>query len=210
MAASPITWVNLYIPGELTLTHSDITVSQKGKAAAGEDVAVTVVNSDKTKPITLFPRIPRWVSDTATVKVNGEVMNDAISKDACHPATGRWKSGDNVTLTLPAALRLIRTRDDSKMVSVFYGPVLLAGEPGIDTMSNDLPNKDTHLDLASINVPDIANSSSAPADWLESINNSPLAYKAKDTGPATSIIFRPFCEVHHQRYFVYWKLQPAK
>ena len=95
------------------------------------------------------------------------------------------------------------------MVSVFYGPVLLAGELGNTGMPNDFADKDAYLSTAAATVPTIASSSSNPADWLSPVAGTPLAYKVHDAGSASGIIFEPLYQVHHQRYSVYWPLQAS-
>ena len=95
------------------------------------------------------------------------------------------------------------------MVSVFYGPLLLAGELGSDNMPNDFADKDAYLGTAPVAVPDIVASSANPADWLEETTSTPPTYSAHDAGPATGITFRPLYEVHHQRYSVYFTLQTS-
>ena len=117
----------------------------------------------------------------------------------------KWKAGDVITLTLPAALRLEHAKDSQSMVSVFFGPVLLAGELGRENMPNDFADKDAYLKLPAAFVPDIISTSTNPADWLGPIKDGPLAFAAQHAGPAKGIRFRPLYEIHHQRYSIYWR-----
>jgi hypothetical protein len=110
-------------------------------------------------------------------------------------------------LTLPASLRLEQAKDDSSMVSVFFGPELLAGELGRENMPKDFTSKDANLKIPSVPVPDIASSSQNPAHWLRPTHGATPAFTAHDAGPADGITFRPLCEVHHQRYSVYWRFR---
>jgi hypothetical protein len=84
--------------------------------------------------------------------------------------------------------------------------VLLAGELGRENMPLDRADKDAHLNMPAVAVPDIANSSSNPEKWLAPIPGAGLAFKTHNAGPADGITFRPIYEVHHQRYSVYWRL----
>jgi hypothetical protein len=92
------------------------------------------------------------------------------------------------------------------MVSVFYGPLLLAGRLGRDGMPNDFADKDAYLKLPPVPVPAIVNASANPADWLTLTDASTLTFKAHDAGPASGILFQPLYAVHHERYSVYWEL----
>ncbi len=117
-----------------------------------------------------------------------------------------WQTGDVLTLKLPAALRLERARDIPSMVSIFYGPVLLAGRLGREGMPNDFADKDAYLKLPPAPVSAIVNASSNPADWLTLTDASTLTFQAHYAGPASGFIFQPLYAVHHERYSVYWEL----
>jgi uncharacterized protein len=138
--------------------------------------------------------------------VNGTTLQQSLSPSSYISINRAWKVGDVVTLTLPEALRLERAQDQSSMVAVFVGPVLLAGELGSANMPNDFADKDAYLTAAPVTVPTITNSSSNPADWLQPVANTPLAFKAQSAGAATGITFKPLYQVHHERYSVYWPM----
>lgn len=93
------------------------------------------------------------------------------------------------------------------MVSVLYGPILLAGELGRDRMPSDIGDPSASLGTPAVNVPAISNASADPATWLSPVANAPLTFTAHDAGPANGLTFRPLYQVHHQRYSVYWTLQ---
>ncbi len=202
-------WVNLYIPSEMTWDATGLTIRQEGHAAEGEQVRITVTKGGDSTQATLNLRIPFWVSGAPVLTVNGTAQGQSVSASTYVSISRQWKVGDVVALKLPASLRLERAKDVSSMVSVFYGPVLLAGELGNANMPNDFADKDAYLSSAPAAVPTIANSSSNPADWLQPVADTPLAYKVHDAGPADGITFRPLYQVHHQRYSVYWTLQAS-
>ena len=203
-------WINLYIPSELTWDATGLTIQQQGNAAAGEPVTITIKKGSDGTQATLNLRIPFWVSGTPTLAINGTAQTQSLGAGTYVSLNRPWKVGDVVTLTLPAALRLERAKDVTSMVSVFYGPILLAGELGSTNMPNDFADKDAYLSTAAATVATIANSSANPADWLTPVAGTPLAFKAHDAGAASGITFRPLYDVHHQRYAVYWPLQAAK
>ncbi len=93
-------------------------------------------------------------------------------------------------------------------MSVFLGPVLLAGELGREEMPDKVVGDNgAFLKLPAVAVPDIASSSINPADWLRPIANEKSAFTGHDAGAASGITFRPLYEVHHQRYSVDWRLR---
>lgn len=199
-------WVNLYIPSELDWREAGLVVRQEGDVTRGGPVRFTVVKAGQQTSTVNF-RIPHWISEPAVLTLNGTVKERAGKPSTYVSLKRQWQEGDVVTLTLPAALRLERAKDNPALVSVFYGPVLLAGELGRDDMPNDVADKDAYLKLPAVPVPDIVSSSSDPADWLQPVQGATLAFKVHDAGAADGIMFRPLYEVHHQRYSVYWRIR---
>jgi hypothetical protein len=200
-------WVNLYIPSELSWREAGIVLRQEGDITRGDPVRLSVVKPG-AHAVTLNLRIPAWVARPATVAINGKPQR-VDEKPASHISLRRqWKAGDVIDLTLPAGLRLEQARDDSSMVSIFFGPVLLAGELGKDNMpGSDVGNKDAFLKIAPVPVPDIVSTSGHPADWLTPLPGDPSAFRFKEAGPANGIVVRPLFDLHHQRYSVYWHLR---
>jgi uncharacterized protein len=197
-------WVNLYIPSELDWREAGLVLRQEGDITRGEPVRFTVVKAGKQTSAVNF-RIPHWISGPAVLTLNGKVQERSGKPSTFITLKRKWKEGDVVKLTLPAALRLERAKDNPAMVSVFFGPVLLAGELGRDNMPNDRADKDAYVNMPAVAVPEIVNASANPADWLEPVQGATLAFRAHDAGAANGIVFRPLYEVHHQRYSVYWQ-----
>jgi hypothetical protein len=158
--------------------------------------------------VTLNLRIPAWVAKPVTVRIN-EKPHGVDAKPASYVSLRRqWKAGDVIELALPAGLRLEQAKDDATMVSIFHGPVLLAGELGKDNMpSSDVGDKDAFLKIAAAPVPDIVATSANPADWLAPLPGDPSAFTVTNAGPANGIVLRPLFDLHHQRYSVYWRLR---
>jgi DUF1680 family protein len=198
-------WVNLYIPSELDWRQAGLLVRQEGDLTRGEPVRFTVVKAGG-RPADIQFRIPHWISKPAVVTLNGKVQESAGKPSSYVSLKRKWKTGDVVTLTLPASLRLEQAKDDPSMVSVFFGPVLLAGELGRENMPNDSADSNANIKAPAVPVPDIANSSRNPADWLQPSQEAKLTFTAQHAGPADGITFRPLYDVHHQRYSVYWRL----
>jgi DUF1680 family protein len=135
-------WVNLYIPSELTWQEAGMVLRQEGDITRSDRVRLTMVKLGAIA-LTLNLRIPAWVAKTVVVKINGKPQNMEARPGSYVSLKRQWKAGDVIDLTLPAGLRLERARDDSSMVSVFHGPVLLAGELGKDEMPGcDVGDKD--------------------------------------------------------------------
>jgi len=199
-------WVDLYIPSTLDWAAQGLVLKQEGFPPFTDTVRLTVTRATRASEATLFLRVPGWLSGPVELSVNGRPQS-VTAKPSSHLSVKRvWKTGDVVTLKLPAALRLERAKDAPSMVSVFYGPLLLAGRLGREGMPNDFADKDAHLKLPPSPVPAIVNPSANPADWLTLADAATLTFKAHDAGPATGIVFQPLYAVHHERYSAYWEL----
>ena len=196
-------WVNLYIPSELDWREAGLVVRQEGDIMRGEPLRFAVIKAGK-HPSNLNFRIPHWISKPVVVTLNGKVMERGGKPSTYVSLKRKWQAGDVITLTLPAALRLEQAKDAPSKVSVFFGPVLLAGELGRENMPNDLADKAAYLNMPPVAVPQIKSAFENPADWLEPLTGASLVFKAHGVGPADGIIFRPLYDLHHQRYSVYW------
>lgn len=201
-------FVNLYVPSELHLKETGLKLRQEGDVTAGEPVRFTIVEAGN-RSVALKLRVPHWISGQGTIQLNGDGRKLDKPPSGYVTVKRQWKAGDAVTLTLPASLRLEKAMDDPAMVSVFYGPLLLAGELGRENMPNDCADKDAHLKLPAAPVPDIMTASADPAAWLKPVEGKALTFVARNAGPADGVVFRPLYDVHHQRYSVYWRIREA-
>jgi DUF1680 family protein len=201
-------WVNLYIPSTVEWNEQQITLAESGDVASGEETAKFIVtHCGSPKPVTLSFRVPYWIAAPAVLSLNGAELSRSIKPSTYLSATRVWHEGDTITLRLPRALRLERAKDSPSLVSIFYGPWLLAGELGRDHMPNDVGDKDANLNESPATVPTIVSSSSDPNDWLELEPNSCQVFQFKQVGPASGIRCRPLYDLHHERYSVYWPLR---
>jgi len=199
-------WVNLYIPSELNWRKAGMVIRQEGDITRGEPVHFTVIKA-ATQSIGVNFRIPNWVCRPATLTLNGKPQEREGKPSTYVSLKRKWKAGDVITITLPAALYLKQAKDDPSIVSLFFGPVLLAGALGRENMPDDFADKDAYLTIPAVSVPDIVSPSRNPADWLQPDRNTPLKFTVHDAGMANGITFRPLYEVHHQRYSVYWRIR---
>ena len=116
----------------------------------GERATITL-RGKAARPFRLAVRRPGWAGDGFVVSVNGEAMAvPPIASLRAGGAGGRdlgldegtfppssyvslertWKTGDVVDLTIPKALRLESTPDDSAVAAIMWGPLVLAGDLG--------------------------------------------------------------------------------
>ena len=142
-------WVNLFTPSIAELQNG-VRLATETDFPDGERATIRV-SGRAARPFALAIRRPGWAGDGFVVRVNGEpVAVPPIASLRPGGAGGRdlgldegtlapssyvrieraWKAGDVVDLTIPKALRLEPTPDDSSVAAIMWGPLVLAGDLG--------------------------------------------------------------------------------
>ncbi|GAA4798938.1 glycoside hydrolase family 127 protein [Streptomyces ziwulingensis] len=185
---APALYVNLFLPSEVRWAEQGVTIRQETGYPATDRTRLTVTRGRARFALKI--RVPAWAADSggnAVLKVNG-------AKVTTRPRPGRyatvdrlWHTGDTVELVLPREPVWRPAPDNPQVTSLSYGPLVLAGEYG-----------DTEL----ATLPAIRPATLRPAA------GGPAVFTAL-TGEHR-VTLRPFHEVHHQRYNVYWAVTPRR
>lgn len=115
-------YVNLYVPSTLNWTAQGVTVAQSTvypTDPAGE-TSLTVTGNGR---FTMKLRVPYWVQDGFTVKVNGHQENVHATPGSYVSIDRDWQSGDTVALAMPFTLRAERALDQPQTQAMAFGPV---------------------------------------------------------------------------------------
>ncbi|MFP4229300.1 MAG: beta-L-arabinofuranosidase domain-containing protein, partial [Salinivenus sp.] len=220
-------FVNLFIPSALSWEEQGVTVRQHTRFPEENTTRLTFEMDEPTE-LGLRLRNPGWTDGPPTVRVNGErvepeMMNGFLS----HRRT--WQPSDTVEVTLPMSLRTERMPDDPDRVAVLYGPIVLAGTLGTEGLPEGGAYAKDHLTYtgADLFIPDSLRTAEHPytlnpppvpslqaeadrvAEWLTPVEGEPLSFQTRSVGLEENLTFRPFYDVHHQRYSVYWTLTDA-
>ena len=191
-------YVNLFIPSEVTWRAKGVRVRQETRFPEVPSTALRV-SCDKPVRMTLYMRVPAWVSGAAGVKVNGRAAEISGGPGSYLRIDRTWNSGDRVEMEMPMQLHSEAMPDDPAMQAVFYGPLLLAGQFGRDGLTRELvigPMGPQLKKAPPVVIPSLAaNESIQPAD-------GPLTFRA--TGAQVTLV--PFNQVTDQRYTVCWKV----
>ena len=204
-------WVNLFIPSALDWSERGLGVRLETDFPESDTVRLTL-SAAAPAAAKLRLRIPAWITGSPTLTVNGVGQTISAAAGSYAELDRSWNDGDVVALTLPRGLRLDRSMDDPTQVSLFHGPILLAGDLGTAGMP---PSDQAAGQLDYQNVPRVAAPSLiAPAadelDLWVSPGAAPLTYLADAAAPGATtrgrVALRPFYDIHHTRYAVYWNL----
>jgi len=208
-------YLNLFIASELSWNEKGLVVRQETKFPE-EDAAKLTFQAQKPVRLALRIRHPSWVSSGMSVVINGKTV-PVDAKPGFYAAIEReWKNGDTVQIRWPMSLRLEAMPDDPKMIAVLYGPIVLAGDLGLEGLTEALrygPNAPPVHRLPPVVIPVFIGE---VKDVLGRIKpdpaaGGPLNFQTVGLGRPQDIRLLPLYKSSAQRYTVYWKvLSPAE
>ncbi|WFB81956.1 MULTISPECIES: beta-L-arabinofuranosidase domain-containing protein [Streptomyces] len=184
----PALYVNLFIPSQVHWRETGVTLRQETDHPTGDRTRLTVTGG--AARFALRIRVPGWLAagdGRAELKVNGRRTGNRLEPGTYTTVTRHWRSGDRVDLVLPRVPVWRPAPDNPQVRSVSYGPLVLAGGYG-DTPLATLPT--------------------VRPETLRRTPGEPTRFTAEADG--RQVLLRPFHEVHHQRYNVYWSVEPRR
>ncbi|MNO13041.1 Non-reducing end beta-L-arabinofuranosidase [compost metagenome] len=119
-------YVNLYIPSQLNWSEKGLSLSQKRDQ---DGLGTVKFHIDGGPETAIMFRIPPWISEPITVKINGEIFRDFNCENGYLKLCRAWNK-DEVELSMPYSMRLMGTPDDHSIKSLAYGPYVLAAISG--------------------------------------------------------------------------------
>jgi DUF1680 family protein len=195
--------VNLFIPSQVNWDGTTITQTTDFPASGTTQLTI----SGQPRKFQLRFRYPWWASSWE-VKINGKKVKPTIIKNGKN--TGKessawasinrmWQPGDKISITFQMKLHEEATKDNSSKVALMYGPIVLAGE--LEPVSHPFSNPKAYNDYYTYDfkVPTYLSEKCCIHNLNDLKQNSTLTWKTR-----SSVIVRPFYDVHHQRYVVYW------
>lgn len=192
-------FINQFFPSELNLPAEKFQIRQDTKFPV-EDYTTVSITTDRPRKSTLLLRLPSWVGQEYSIKVNDKEIPFEASKG--YIAINRsWKSGDKIFYSMPMKLKMELTNNDKNKATFMYGPVVLAAglgnegitkerEYGVYGPYKDKPGAVPVVKVASENV------------HGNLIKDGPLQFSAL-TNTGDSVHFIPFYKLFHQRYMIY-------
>lgn len=205
-------YVNLFIPSELNWEEKGFKVKMEGNIPDTDNITIKIEETDGANRA-IFVRYPSWAHLGATVEINGNKQTVSASPGGYIKLERTWAANDIISVTFPLDLWYEALPDDQNLVSIFYGPVLLAGELGKRGLPFSLRVNANHEyceDEDPIVIPFI-DKTATPGELLEKVSDKPLKFTFKQgVGyPAgTSII--PLYDLHDQRQTVYFEKTDIK
>jgi DUF1680 family protein len=208
-------FVNLFISSELNWKEQGVKLVQETKFPQ-EGKSTFTISAEQPKKLTLNLRYPSWATSGVIIKVNGKKISVNQKPGSYIAITRNWKTGDRIELEYPMMLEEIPTPDNQNVVSVSYGPIVLAAKMGTEGMKKPAPfsNPKLHNDYYSYqyNVPanlsNELNVKGKPVEtWLKPVVGQPLTFKTDQSVSGREYTFIPLYDLHRERYVVYWNLK---
>ncbi|WP_030665211.1 glycoside hydrolase family 127 protein [Streptomyces cellulosae] len=184
----PALYVNLFISSQVRWRATGVTLRQETRYPTEGSTRLTVTAGRGRFALRI--RIPAWAADTrhpAVLKVNGRPVTTRVRPGTYATVERSWRTGDTVDLVLPRTPVWTPAPDNPQVTSLSYGPLVLAGQYGDTTLAT---------------LPTIRPSSLRP------VPGTATRFTALADG--SPVRLRPFHEVHHQRYNVYWAVTPRR
>jgi DUF1680 family protein len=182
-------YVTQFIPTALNWRENGVEVRQTSEFP--RDGAVRLdISAARPKRFALLIRHPGW-ADAFDVRVNGRMAVRSAKPGAFASVDRTWKTGDRVEFVLPLRLRTEAMPDNPKRIALLYGPLVLAADLGAN--SGPLPR-----------TPVLVTGDRPIGEWLVRAPGKDLAFQTKGIARPAELTFRPFFELHHNRYATYF------
>ena len=194
-------WVNQFIASELDWKEQKFGLRQETAFPAEQGTTLRVKVSAPQKR-TIHVRIPGWVGDGGSVKINGRELEAFGQAGSYLALTREWRDGDKIEVSLPMKLTTEPLPGDATLRAAVYGPLVLAAElgPGPTDPTLRLGGYDPAPKAAQLGP--AAEAPVAPAsdavEWVDIVSAKDLNFKAagKDV--------KPMVRITDQKYAVYW------
>jgi uncharacterized protein len=197
-------WVNLYVPSRADWAAGQATVTQETDFPEGESARLTFALKAPRR-FTLALRRPAWAGAGFSVQVNGEEVK-ALPVPPAYVAIDRtWSNGDTVAVTLPKSLRLEPTPDNPRRVAILWGPLVLAGNLGLEP-------EEWEERRGSLSPPPPLLVGDRPvAEWVKPSPGRPGEFRTEGALEGREVPLVPFYRLHRRVYSAYFdRFTPAE
>lgn len=201
-------YVNLFIPSELNWKDKNVRVRQTTRFPE-DDASELVMECKRPIRFTLEVRYPGWAHSGIQVTVNGKVQSITANPQTYVGIKRTWKNGDKVVVRLPMSLHIESMPDDSSMIALMYGPIVLAGDLGNEGVDSTLrygPYTPHIRQLKPLTIPAFVCERSQVLASVKPVTGKVLTFRTSGIGRPGDVTLVPFYKMFEDRYTVYWNL----
>lgn len=195
-------FVNLFIPSELTWRAHGVTIRQTTRFPdeGRSHLAFTV---ERAVRLTVRVRHPFWVTSGFGIAINGVAQPVDSTPGSYVSIVREWATGDTVDISLPMSLRQEPLPGTTDTIALFHGPVLLAGDlgvEGLDAAQRYGPSAPPLSKVAPVEVPALV---TADAGRLLAsvvpVANRPSTFRTVGVGQPGDVTLVPFYTANQTR-----------
>ena len=205
--------VNLFMASELQWPERALALKQETHFPEEAATTLVIINAP-AEPVTLRIRHPFWLDGTQlAVTLNDQPVATTSQPGGFAEIKHLWKAGDRIHVALPMKLRIVRQAQCPGWLSLFNGPILLAGELGAE----GLEQKDFIGPYTPIKALQplyrapmfVAKTDEEVLAHVAPVDGKPGTFQTKDLTKPKDVTLAPFYHLHFQRYAIYWQLTDA-
>jgi DUF1680 family protein len=201
-------YVNQFIASELSWAEKKFALRQE-TVFPKEQRTTLVVKAETPQRRTIHIRVPGWVQEGGSVRVNGKELEGFADGGGYLTLTREWRDGDRVEIRLPMGLWASPLPGDGTMQAAMYGPLVLATEMGAGPVGEPLRIGGYEPAPAAKELPPAEEAprvmTGGKMDWLEIASASDLRFRT--VGQKVPQSARALYTVTDQKYAVYWKTE---
>lgn len=196
-----VLYVNLYLPGRYEWKNSGLIFEIKTSYPYSEKVTIRVSGSGCGD---IKFRAPSWTRNML-VRNGGETVVSKFGNE--YIRLSGVKCGDEIELLIPMSVHVYTPRTKDRVVFE-YGPVVLAAALGRVPPEMEYTHNETILSADCVEVPYITGGDAV----AEPVDKSKLLFRinAADSSDGKDIILKPFFDIIHEYYCVYFDINGSK
>ena len=192
-------YVNLYVPSTAKWASAGADLTMDTGFPEG-DKATLKIAVQKPKSLTLSFRRPLWAGEGFQVLVNGKPFSVTGKPGSYVDIKRTWKTGDNVSLTLPKVLHVEGLPDNKSRAALMWGPLVLAADLGPERRG---PGGEP--------IPSLVTGDRQMGEWLQPTPDKLGIYRTVGVGRLEDnnekeVEFVPFYRLHRRTYAIYFDL----
>ena len=195
-------YVNLFLASDLDWPEKGLRVRQRTNFPDEQGTTLTI-RAERPTQLDINLRIPYWVADGGTVKVNGETLPAFASPGSYLTLRRAWHDGDRIELKLPMAAHVESLPGDETLQAYMYGPIVLAGQMGDEGLTEKMIYGGYGPRARPTPPPEIAGTEALAA--LKPGSGGPFDFQLFTAGHGPMAMM-PLNQTFNQRYAVYFKL----
>lgn len=202
-------YVNVYAPSVAQWDAAGVKLTMATTFPEGE-AATLKLDARAPKAFTIALRRPSWAGSGFSVRVNGQAIASVPAPGNYVEINRTWKSGDEISLSMPKVLTLDRLPDNPKKAAVLWGPLVLAGDLGAAPKRDDDGDGDGVRSAAP--EPVVLMTDRPVAEWLKPVSGKPGVFQSSGVARTVSakapvdVEFSPFFSMHRRTYAAYWEV----